>query len=230
MDLEVELKTWRAWISKPIHDEIATLVLGRQIWRRYSAIVDDAHPQVRESGGEFHRWVRRNHAQAIGSGIRRQADVRPDVVGLARLLDRMARYPRALTFERYVETGTHEDEGDRLRRWAPFAVDGGGMLDPTVPAIDLEDLRIELAPILRWVNKTIAHHDHRKVTVEEELGITFQTLHEAVDYLITLFNRYSLLLTHTYVSMDDIITDPWEYAFHFKWVNEPTYGPQGEER
>lgn len=228
MDLENELQTWRTWISGPIHDEIVYLVLGRQIWRQYIEIVNGAPTDVRDAGGQFHDWVSRNHSHAIGSAIRRQSDRHRDAVGLARLLDRMARYPRALTLDRYLEGSEKENEADVHRRWVPFHVTGGGMLDPTVPASDLDRLLIDLGPVIRWVNKAIAHNDDKKRTVEQDLGITFLTLHEAVDKLVAVYNRYSLLLTHTYVFLNDILTDPWEYAFRFQWVDEPTtWTPHG---
>jgi hypothetical protein len=37
----------------------------------------------------FQGWLAQNYAQARGSAIRRQTDIRDDVVSLARLIDRV---------------------------------------------------------------------------------------------------------------------------------------------
>lgn len=105
MDLEARLERWRAWVSGPIHDEVATLVLGRQLYRQYREMVNQAPEVVRDVGGEFHAWASRNYSQAIGAAIRRQVDLRANVTGMARLLDEMARYPKALTRERFLTSG-----------------------------------------------------------------------------------------------------------------------------
>lgn len=213
VDLDAELGRWVEWITGPIYDDILGAVLGRQIWTEYNDMVREAPDLVRDAIPTYSSWVNRNYQAALGSAIRRQVDLRSDVIGMGRLLQHMARYPKAMTRQRVLDT-----IGDDLGTFETVATTDAGMLDPTNPSTDLDEL-IEVAkPVRRWVSKAIAHYDQNQKKFLEDNRLTYGEIHEVLEHLTGLFQKYFLLLTQSAVVLGQgIITEPWQGAFTVPW-------------
>src|SRR5262245_17442052 len=110
-------------------------------------------------------WVRWNYARAMGSAIRRQVEVRDDVISLGRLIDRVWRYPTALTYERFLKARGSDDAlapNDWVQltnSWSSDVISHDDFINPEVPAQDSENLGERTAVVRRWVNKAVAHKD-----------------------------------------------------------------------
>ncbi len=106
-ELDEEWRRWRTWLRGGIRQDVMTMLASRQVWRRYSELVQPA-PQLVQRNRTFHTWVTHNYLDGIGTGIRRQTDLREDVIALARLLHRVARYPQALSRDRFASDDESE--------------------------------------------------------------------------------------------------------------------------
>jgi hypothetical protein len=106
IDADIEWQTWREWLGgeptgQTIFAEVVEMLAFRKIWQGFAMIQDTAPEKVREND-MFQWWLRWNYARSMGSSIRRQTDVRNDVVSLGRLIDRIWRYPTVLSRNRVV--------------------------------------------------------------------------------------------------------------------------------
>lgn len=93
-DLDALYTEWRGWLDQgPIYGDVMHgLQVIREVWRGYEELVKGA-PAEAKANGTFHTWVRYNYERTLGVTIRRQADIRTDVVSLGRLLDLLCRFP-----------------------------------------------------------------------------------------------------------------------------------------
>lgn len=104
MDEDQEWASWRAWLGhepsgKNIYAQVVEMLAWRQIWDSF-ATIHDAAPEAARRNATFLQWTKFNYARSQGLAIRRQADARSDVVSLARLIDRIWKYPTILSLER----------------------------------------------------------------------------------------------------------------------------------
>src|SRR5262245_51384657 len=101
-----------------IWGDVVAMLAARQIWRGYMHLVR-ANLQV-DTPGTFHSWVTTNYARTQAVGVRRQTDVRTDVVSLGRLLMEIEQQPRVVSRRRsvahYTDTmvGMGNDHFDQL--------------------------------------------------------------------------------------------------------------------
>jgi hypothetical protein len=145
-----EWATWRRWLGdepkgQTINAEVVEMLLFRKIWYGFTVIHDNAPEEARKNA-TFFWWVRWNYARAIGSTIRRQVDVRDDVVSLGRLIDRVWRYPTVLTRERFRNL-QGIDDGPMVNGWFDDLAGSGDFINPEKPAQDLQDLRDKTAKV-----------------------------------------------------------------------------------
>lgn len=109
-------KEWRTWLGdepsgRNIYAQTVEMLAFRQIWDGFAYVYNNAPERVRETG-TFLLWVRYNYARSQAMGVRRMADKGADVVSLARLIDRVWRFPWVLSRERFLALqGGHEGFG-----------------------------------------------------------------------------------------------------------------------
>jgi hypothetical protein len=120
IDPDAEWRTWREWLGveptgQTIYAEVVEMLSFRKIWQGF-AMIHDAAPEQARKNATFVLWLRWNYARSMGSAIRRQTDVRDDVVSLGRLIDRVWRYPTVLTRTRFVNM-QGIDEADVVNGW-----------------------------------------------------------------------------------------------------------------
>jgi len=219
-----EWQTWREWLdgeqldgeptpSQTIRAEVVEMLSFRKIWQGFAMIYDAAPEQARKNA-TFVWWLRWNYARSMGSAIRRQTDVRDDVVSLGRLIDRVWRYPTVLTRTRFISM-QRINEPDMVNGWFDELAGKGDYINPEIPAQDMEDLRGETAVVRGWVNKAIAHKD---ATGRNPPPLT--EIHSCIDVIFELFNKYGQLIRGVSTSRDVVMPAGWPVIFRTEWIPE----------
>lgn len=185
------------------------MLVFRKIWRGFALIHDSAPDQARKNA-TFAWWIRWNYARAMGSAIRRQVDVREDVVSLGRLIDRVWRYPTVLTRERFH---ANPGQGSSIAEGNFEALAGeGDFINPEIPAQDAEDLRTKTATVRGWVNKAVAHADAKGRDAPP-----LEEVHASIDAIFELFSKYYTLV-HGPVVGGDVLMSNWPVVFRVPWI------------
>jgi hypothetical protein len=198
------------------------MLVLRQIWTAF-AVIHDRAPKEARRVGLFSWWVRGNYGRSMGSAIRRQVDVREDVVSLGRLIDRIWRYPTVLSRERY--RSLHKNLGNEADEWFDELAPGSdSFINPEVPADDLETLRSSTEGVRRWVNKAVAHADAKEY---DSPNIT--ELHSSLDVVFDLFNKYEQLLFSASVGRYVLMPAGWAKVFRVPWIPDEQWGPVMKE-
>lgn len=218
MDLDSEFQTWREWIDEHIYKDVIELVAARQVLQEYREVVDAAPKQVHDSTGLIQTWITGMYTAKLAFGLRRQSEVSARVISLATLLDRIARFPQALSKERYLaaaDTNDPELLAVIENYFDEHAIPSLDFIDPTIPSVDLARLHEATEPIRKYVNKGLAHYDRDKSRFKSKLKL--QDLHEALDVLLELVSKYELLLRHTTI-ISDIAFPNWQEGFRVAWI------------
>jgi hypothetical protein len=215
IDSDREWETWREWLgSEPqgqtIYAEVVEMLSFRKVWRGF-AVIHDAAPEQARKNATFLWWLRWNYARSMGSAIRRQTDVRNDVVSLGRLIDRVWRYPTVLTRSRFVDM-QGIDDADMVNGWFDQLAGKGDYINPEIPAQDMEDLLNRTAVVRGWVNKAVAHKD-----AAGREAPPLSEIHSCVDVVFELFNKYGQLIRGV-TTIDDVVMTPWATVFRTQWV------------
>ena len=168
-------------------------------------------PEQARKNATFVLWLRWNYARSMGSAIRRQTDVRDDVVSLGRLIDRVWRYPTVFTRTRFVNM-QGIDEADMVNGWFDDLAGTGDYVNPEIPAQDMEDLREKTAVVRGWVNKAIAHKD---ATGRDPPPLS--EIHSCIDVIFELFNKYGQLIRGVSTSKD-VVMPIWPVVFRTQWI------------
>lgn len=113
MNPDAEWAKWQTWLGqepkgRTIYAQVVEMLAWRQVWDSF-AVIHDAAPPVAKEYGTFVVWTRWNYARSQGLALRRQADMGRDVVSLARLIDRVWRYPTVLSLDRYRQQQNEAD-------------------------------------------------------------------------------------------------------------------------
>jgi hypothetical protein len=187
---------WAAWLGrepKPgtIYNDVVDMRASRRVWEGFQTIVGVA-PAEAKKYGTFHSWVNGNYVRSQGLAIRRQIDIRNDVVSLGRLLTNIAAQPNVLSRDRYLAE-LHSTTPDRGNEFFDSLVGPGAKaIDPATPRDDLDELKRSTKKVRDWVSNEVAHYNTRTGRFSEEL--TFGEVHEAIDLIFTKFNQYNRLI------------------------------------
>jgi hypothetical protein len=201
---------WRTWLEA-IQQDVWRMHVGRTIWGRFVEIVN-ASDELREHP-TFPGWITTNYAAAQSLAIRRQIDKRTDVASLRRLLMELEGQPEAITRERFLRVNCGGSERIAAQRWPPLADPSGAHLDSAVVRADLDELLTTAATVERFASKRLAHWDVDDWTTP----VTYGELHDCVDAVGKLLERYSGLLTGTTQGADPILPIGWGRVFWSPW-------------
>lgn len=214
--------TWQKWAEwlgddpKPgtIYKDVLDMRAARRVWEGFQTIVGVAPEDARQYG-TFHSWVNGNYIRSQGSAVRRQVDVDDDVVSLGRLLDRIAKSPRVLSRDRYLAElhPTTPDLGNEF--FDALVAPGAKALDAATPLADLERLREGTDKVRSWVSNEVAHYNAKTGQFSE--GLTFGDVHQAMDLVFEIFNRYNQLIYGRTVA-GSVSMPPWEAVFRVAWI------------
>jgi hypothetical protein len=209
---------WVRWM-----DTIARETIGlfgfRDYWRGLAQMTQ-ANPDIPPSTifNVLAIW----YGSAMMIGIRRQTDRRNDSVSLWRLLTEMAQRPNVITRSRHVAVWVRDGydadwrsrEGDKS--FTTFAGEGAETIPPDRTFADRQRLWDVAEPIIRHVNKRLAHRE------EDERALpavpTYGEINRAVDLVGELLNRYQLLLkASTWHPLEPVHHEDWTQAFTVAW-------------
>lgn len=150
-----------------------------------------------------------------GLAVRRQVDVDDDIVSLGRLLDRIAKSPSIVSRERYLAE-LHPATPDLGNEFFDALVGPGAKaLDAATPLADLQRLRGGTAKVREWISNEVAHYNTKTGQFSE--GLTFGDVHEAMDLIFGIFNRYNQLILGRTVA-GSVSMPPWEAVFRVSWI------------
>jgi hypothetical protein len=105
MNPDEEWERWVEWLgegpgSRNIWREVTDMLARREIWDSFAVVYNIA---LREDGPEeftnnpnFPAWIKNNYLDAQLIGVRRQLDMRDDVISLARLVKRVFQHCEVL--------------------------------------------------------------------------------------------------------------------------------------
>ncbi len=217
-ELDEEWRRWRTWLRGGIRQDVMTMLASRQVWRRYSELVQQA-PQLVQRNRTFHTWVTHNYLDGIGTGIRRQTDLREDVIALARLLHRVARYPQALSRDRFASDDESESRLSADEAFDELVGENRDFIDPVVPGTDLQTLLDGTSTVRRWIDKEVAHFDPKRGRFSA--GLKIEDIHAALDIVADLLRRYSTLIIRTHIVTDRVALSAWERIFTTAWLESP---------
>jgi hypothetical protein len=219
MNPDEEWALWKRWLGKEpedrtIYAEVVEMVAFRKVWRGW-ALVHNRAPEEARRFGTFSWWVNWNYARSMGMAVRRQVDRDPDVISLARLVDRVWRYPTVLTRDRFLSLRDADDR-PRAASWFDKTCGTGPFISPEVPARDWEHLKSETEEVRKWVNTSVAHPGKR-----ERKPPPYGEIHRCVDIIFELLQKYTYLIQGQTL-LDDVVMDPWPAIFRTAWI------PDGE--
>jgi hypothetical protein len=219
LDEKQEWELWRTWLGEEpknpsIFQDVVSMYAARAIWWGFSFIYAKAPEEARENP-MFQRWIIANYFTSQAIGIRRQADLRNDVISLAALIKRVAGAPELLSRERFSEARSRDDQADRDFDALTGAI-GSDHIDPAIPRDDLDRLRDETESVRTWATKEVAHYDLNKGTFE--VGLTYGDLHTAIDLIGELFQKYYSLIRDTQVLLDKLVVSLWPAIFRVAWI------------
>lgn len=219
-DPDREWQRWREWLAEEpqganIYEAVVAMMVARQMFQGFEMIHTDAPPDARRNAG-FVTWLRRNYLESQAMAIRRQTDIRTDVVSLARLIDRVALHPDVLSRDRYAERVKGWESREQADGFFDEMV-GAGLdhIDPETARRDLDDLLTECGPIRTWATKEIAHYDQKRGTFGQ--GITYGDLNAAIDIVVELSVKYRTMIMGVSMAKSVVMT-PWQVVFRVPWI------------
>jgi AbiU2 len=216
-DVDATVAKWREWIEGPIRTDVVGMHFKRQIWREIAKIMD-ANPGVGELPSAFWDFYQETYAAAQAIAIRRQADTDKRTCSLARLITEMRDSAHLLTREDYIGLlGDRPSDGMKERMESGFSglAGGGDHLDPQIAEADLAELKSAAEQVRNYVNEHVAH-DQAQPSVADLP--TFGELHETIDAIGKIFQKYGVILTGAWNELEAVIQDDWKAIFRVAWI------------
>lgn len=219
MDEEQEWELWRTWLGEEpknpsIYQDVISMYAARAIWWGFTSIHGRAPDEARKNA-TFQQWIASNYFTSQAIGIRRQADLRTEVISLAALIKRVADAPEVLSRARFSDSRRGDEDADRDFDTLTSAV-GLDHIDPATPLDDLKRLRDRTESVRTWATKEVAHYDPKKGTFE--VGLTYRDLHAAIDLIGELFQKYYSLIRVQHVALDLLVMSAWQVIFRVAWI------------
>jgi hypothetical protein len=211
------IEKWTRWINGTINNNVLTMHLQRDAWRKVSQILE-ANGQLPDS--YWWEFMRDTYATTQAIAVRRQADTHRDAASLGKLIEEMRDDATRVTRSFWIGLWRSPDDPiDRRvaeRAWADtYGGATGTHLDPAIPTADLAALTAAAANVKDYVDQHLAHADSVPTTVT----LTLSDVHDAIDVIGELFRKYYTLLTAaSYVDLVPIIQHDWLAAFRQPWI------------
>jgi len=211
---DAQLVQWREWCEGPIRNHVLNMHAHRYVWQQLQQIISE---NTNVPASYWWTFLQETYAASQAVAIRRQADVRKDVVSLGRLIHTVKANAAHLTRDRWMALWGADDLRHASAFWdAEFAGNISTHLDPAIPAADLRQLRETAKDVKGYADQHVAHTAESAVT--DQITLTYDDLHAAIDSIGDLFRKYHHLLTgisygrlvpHIYPSWTDVFKQPW---------------------
>lgn len=209
---------WQRWIKGPISNEVHTMFLHRHAWQQIRDVVEENGELPDSYWWEFFHGM---YGTSQALAVRRGADEHRDTASLGRLIAEIAEDPQRITREFWLRLWQPADDrtiADLAEPgWTKQDGRGGGSLHPAIPSADLAELRAESERVRDFVDKHLAHSDATPIPADRvpKLG----EVHDAIDVIGRLFERYTNLLTASVVTdLVPQIQEPWLHVFEVPWI------------
>ena len=201
---------WALWVES-LHKDVEKLLVSREIYKRYLEIVKD-NPSI-QSPADFHYWVRENYVVSVITAIRRQLDVRKDVISLMRLLLEIHNHSEALSRDWYKTTHQYN--------WADvdFSEIGGDgyFFDKKIAMEDIIQLKLLGESIQEYSHKFIAHKSKKGMKKIP----SFKEVDDFIEKLEEITKKYILLFTASgYTNLLPVWQYDWDAIFKKKWIKD----------
>ncbi|MBI4547890.1 MAG: hypothetical protein HY707_07920 [Ignavibacteriae bacterium] len=216
---------WERWLNI-IQNDLYELLMLRYVFLEVQKIIK-ANRKI-QTDGYFYDWVAITYSKTASVCVRRQLDTDSRTITLGRLLSEIQRTPAILSLSRFesmytqgLSTRTEEQRIfynlEKRRAKKEFQQFSGKVkmhVDPSLVSNDLILLNRACRPIVKYVNKRVAHRDKKQFTTLP----TFNDLDTAIDALYDMFKKYMLLLPC--VQFDFVIQPQWDWKEIFKvaWI------------
>jgi hypothetical protein len=219
---------WRVWLEGAENEaqgrltsEVIGLHARRVPWRELTRLANRRDLPAPEA--YWWEWVVDCYAVTQSIAIRRQLDQSANAVSIGRMLRELADHPETITREVWLATwGSDDDHGLWLanRQWDEKFADLAepDALSQDLPANDLEALEDGGRQVRHYVNRHVAHMDHRG----SETVPTFNDIDDAIDLIGTLFSRYYALMTAaSFTDLEPAFQDDWAAPLRTAWLPSP---------
>ncbi len=206
------IEKWKRWLAD-IEDELIGIAWNRAIYRGVTRIAND-HGELPPSA--FFDFLGETYATTQALAVRRQAERNLRGFSLGTLLHEIADDPSRLTRARYVAefNPNQRDRGDE-EFTRDFAGEAGDHLDPAIVHADIGALEVAVARIREYVDRHLAHHDHRGV---DELP-RYEDLNTAIDAMGDLVGKYARLITGAGLGLIEPVPQyDWTAVFREPWI------------
>ena len=206
---------WRQWLST-IDQDITTVFLFRATWLTVGRIVR-ANNDIRPS--HFFAYQASIYGTSQALALRRLTDERRDVVSLARLVKDVRNHATEVTREWWLAL----QPGAEVSDFRQFTTTSMNHFDPAIADEDLKRLRQAVAPVKKYVDHHLAHHDRDPTKAIP----TFGDIHLALDTVGAVFRRYYALLTGADRPIMVPVPQPgWHLPFTVPWLPPGTRAPK----
>jgi hypothetical protein len=220
------IEKWTCRCDGPIKNSVFAMHLQRFAWNEVGAILD-ANGQLPDS--YWWEFMRDTYATTQAVAVRRQADTDPRAASLAKLIEEIRDDPSRMTRAHWLD---HWKAGVPIARaigeasWnTNFAGAVGTHLDPAIPAADFDALQAAASRVKKYVDRHVAHSDGRPSSVA--VTATLTEVHEAIDVIGGLFQRYFNLLTGNSTQVVPVIPHDWKVVFRQPWIATTRATPPG---
>ncbi len=214
------VRKWRGRFDVIFRD-IVDLHHRRYIFREVGRIFNNN--MELQADDIFREWMATNCLWAIAIGIRRQADTSKDAISIARLLDELEDNAPHMTRQWFVRAYvTKPPANARLfqepaqRTFDQFAPRGGAHVAVRLIQADKRRLQRLARRVRLFVNRRLAHQSQRRLG---RRPVTVREVHEALDEIGRLYQRYALLLNQAAPgAMEPIIQGDWQAPLRVPWI------------
>jgi hypothetical protein len=200
---------------------VKTAHLDNVFWQVQAIIRDN---EALAGGGIFQEWIGRRYVDSVTIALRRQADQRPDVESLWRLLERMKSVATLLTKAHYI--ALHDADPH-------FRSSAGKFWDRAIaPGLDTvtralihskqKDLNLALEKVSNYASDYVTHTAGRPRAV----SMTFEEVRVAMVTAFKLYRWCSLAVkAEAHYTPVPSIPEPWLKTFRSPWL-EPGPPPR----
>jgi AbiU2 len=204
-----------------IGSDVRSLRLSSRVFWEIQRIIG-ANPKTQRYG-LFNHWMMTNYAVSAAIGIRRQLDPDPRSVSLASLLSMIAeticQRPAILSRAEFIRNYRPDLRFAAERQFDRIVGRGADRVNCGQVRRDSERLRSETEAVRRFANRRAAHWDRRSVPKS-----TLGQLDDALNLMVELVNKYSMILTGNHARLDVTLSPEWAEIFNVPWIPQSPSG------
>jgi len=204
-------KKWQSWLDE-INNQWADVLWHQQVLLDLRHMIE-ANPPLKRPNA-FKDWLLDGYIAYQLMALRRQIDHDPKCISIRSLLTQIERNPEVLTRERFTSVYGGDAPTLGSRDFEKLAGKGADRFPPERAAALRDELLSKSKAFQDWIDRRIAHHDHRTPTHEPP---TLGALEDVLRFTGKLIEDLNLLVRQVgYVAeptggddWHDILAEPW---------------------